>query len=312
MAVRSPLYYNAGNLQEMSTAMVGQIVDQIVYQYSLNPSVALSVVGSSGSLASMNDTRLQAGAASTSTTAFPSEATTAEPSVVTVTYDKITETRATVTPTSDTGKLWPAYYNASGNIQAMNLQDVKDTFLHPAIDLLAAGTLTTQQAGTYHINSSTTVSGSAEVSGSNTAVFVNTEADTSLYTAGGIAETQDQPKTVTSFYLHRITGSDTSYTLPISIDASNNLQSFPEATFESLFQEWIRYTAVSSTDGYSLSYNVGTSGSGNTRGTGMVDTKLNSSTYATLQVNTDDYRTQEFPSGSAVAQNTYYLRILKS
>jgi hypothetical protein len=84
----------------------------------------------------MNDTRLQAGAASTSTTAFPSEATTAEPSVVTVTYDKITETRATVTPTSDTGKLWPAYYNASGNIQAMNLQDVKDTFLHPAIDLL--------------------------------------------------------------------------------------------------------------------------------------------------------------------------------
>ena len=313
MAVRSPLYYNAGNLQEMSTAMVGQIVDQIVYQYSLNPSVALSVVGSSGSLASMNDTRLQAGAASTSTTAFPSEATTAEPSVVTVTYDKITETRATITPTSDTGKLWPAYYNASGNIQAMNLQDVKDTFLHPAIDLLVAGTLTTQQAGTYHINSSTTVSGSTEVSGSNTAVFVNTEADTSLYTAGGIGETLDQPKTVTSFYLHRIAGSDTSYTLPISIDASNNLQSFPEATFESLFQEWIRYTAVSSTDGYSLSYNVGTSGSGNTRGTGMADTRLNGSgNYQTRFVNTDDYRAQEFPNGTSTTINTYYLRINKS
>jgi len=313
MAVRSPLYYNAGNLQEMSTAMVDEIVDQIVYQYSLNPSVALSVVGSSGSLASMNDTRLQAGAASTSTTAFPSEATTAEPSVVTVTYDKITETRATITPTSDTGKLWPAYYNASGNIQAMNLQDVKDTFLHPAIDLLAAGTLTTQQAGTYHINSSTTVSGSTEVSGSNTAVFVNTEADTSLYTAGGIGETLDQPKTVTSFYLHRITGSDTSYTLPISIDASNNLQSFPEATFESLFQEWIRYTAVSSTDGYSLSYNVGTSGSGNTRGTGMADTRLNGSgNYQTRFVNTDDYRAQEFPNGTSTTINTYYLRINKS
>jgi len=313
MAVRSPLYYNAGNLQEMSTAMVGQIVDQIVYQYSLNPSVALSVVGSSGSLASMNDTRLQAGAASTSTTAFPSEATTAEPSVVTVTYDKITETRATITPTSDTGKLWPAYYNASGNIQAMNLQDVKDTFLHPAIDLLAAGTLTTQQAGTYHINSSTTVSGSAEVSGSNTAVFANTEANTALYTAGGIGETLDQPQTLTSFYLHRITGSDTSYTLPILIDASNNLQSFPEATFESLFQEWIRYTAVSSTDGYSLSYNVGTSGSGNTRGTGMADTRLNGSgNYQTRFVNTDDYRAQEFPNGTSTTINTYYLRINKS
>jgi hypothetical protein len=313
MAVRSPLYYNAGNLQEMSTVMVDEIVDQIVYQYSLNPSVALSVVGSSGSLASMNDTRLQAGAASTSATAFPSEATTAEPSVVTVTYDKITETRATITPTSDTGKLWPAYYNASGNIQAMNLQDVKDTFLHPAIDLLAAGTLTTQQAGTYHINSSTTVSGSAEVSGSNTAVFANTEANTALYTAGGIGETLDQPQTLTSFYLHRITGSDTSYTLPISIDASNNLQSFPEATFESLFQEWIRYTAVSSTDGYSLSYNVGTSGSGNTRGTGMADTRLNGSgNYQTRFVNTNDYRAQEFPNGTSTTINTYYLRINKS
>jgi len=195
----------------------------------------------------------------------------------------------------------------------MNLQDVKDTFLHPAIDLLAAGTLTTQQAGTYHINSSTTVSGSTEVSGSNTAVFANTEANTALYTAGGIGETLDQPQTLTSFYLHRITGSDTSYTLPISIDASNNLQSFPEATFESLFQEWIRYTAVSSTDGYSLSYNVGTSGSGNTRGTGMADTRLNGSgNYQTRFVNTDDYRAQEFPNGTSTTINTYYLRINKS
>ena len=44
----------------------------------------------------------------------------------------------------------------------------------------------------------------------------------------------------------------------------------------------------------------------------MADTKLNSSTYATRFVNADDYRTQEFPSGSAVTQNTYYLRINKS
>ena len=47
MAVRSPLYYNSGNLQEMSSAMVDEIVDQVVYQYSLNPGVTLSVVGSS-------------------------------------------------------------------------------------------------------------------------------------------------------------------------------------------------------------------------------------------------------------------------
>ena len=103
MAVRQPLYFNGTHSRNVNS-MVDQIVDQIVYQYSLNPSVSLSVVSSSGSLDSINDTRLQAGAQSTSATAFPSEATTAEPSVVTVTYDKISETRASVTPTTDTGK----------------------------------------------------------------------------------------------------------------------------------------------------------------------------------------------------------------
>ena len=311
MAVRSPLYYNSGNLQEMTTVQVGQIVDQIIYQYSLNPSVSLSVVGSSGSLAALSDTRLQAGAASTSTTSTPSEATTAEPSVVTVSYDKISETRASVTPTSDTGKTWPVYYTSGGNVQSMNLQDVKDTFLHPAIDLLQSGSTGTQQGGTYHINTSTSVSGSTEVSGSNTAVFANTEADTSLYTAGGIGETLDQPKTVNSYYLHKITGSDTSYTSPLIVDGSNNLQEYPVATFKSLIQEWIRYTAVSSSDGYSLSYN--TNGSGNTRGSGMADTRLNGSgNYQTRFVNTDDYRAQEFPNGTSTTINTYYLRINKS
>src|SRR6056300_1815904 len=129
MAVRTPLKNDSGNLKQMTSAEVNQIVDQIVYQYSLNPSVTLSVVGSGGNLNAISDTRLQAGAGLTSTTAFPSEATTAEPSVVTVSYDKITETRATVTPTTDTGKTWPVYYTSSGAIQSMSLQDVKDTFL---------------------------------------------------------------------------------------------------------------------------------------------------------------------------------------
>jgi len=253
----------------------------------------------------MSDTRLQAGAASTSTTAFPNEATTAEPSVVTVSYDKITETRATVTPTADTGKIWPVYYNSSNQIQAMNLTDVKDTFLHPAIDLLSSGSTGTQQGGTYHITTSSAGAVSA------TAVFANTQADTSAYTAGGIGETLDQPTTLTSYYLHQLAGSDTSYTLPLFVTGSDMLQSFPEATFESLIQEWIRYTAVSSTDGYSISYNI--NGSGNNRGSGMADTRLNGSgNYQTRFVNTDDYRAQEFPNGTATTINTYYLKINKS
>jgi hypothetical protein len=311
MAVRTPLKNDSGNVKEMSSAEVDQIVDQIVYQYSLNPSVTLSVVGSGGNLSSIDDTRLQAGAASTSATAFPSEATTAEPSTVTVSYDRLNSANASVTPTTDTGKTWPVYYTTGGHIQAMSLQDVKDTFLHPAIDLLTASTTTTQQAGTYTVSTSTSLAGATNVSA--TPIYLDTRADTSLYTAGGIGETLDQPTTITSYYLHRIDGSDTSYTVPFYVNASNHLQEYDSATFESLLQGWIRYTAASSTDGYSISYSIGTSGSGNTRGTAIVDTKLNGSgNYQTRFVNADDYRAQEFPDGTPTTISTYNLYINKS
>ena len=311
MAVRTPLINDSGNIKEMTSTQVDEIVDQVVYQYSLNPGVTLSVVGSGGNLSSISDTRLQAGAASTSASSFPSEATTAEPSTVTVNYQRLNSANASLTPTADTGKTWPAYYNSSGAIQAMSLTDVKDTFLHPAIDLLTAGSTTTQQAGTYTIATSTTLSGATNVS--TTPIFSDTRADTTLYTAGGIGETLDQPTTITNYYLHRIDGSNTSYTAPFFINASNHLQEFDTTTFNSLLQEWIRYTAASSTDGYAISYSIGTSGSGNTRGSGIVDTKLNGSgNYQTRFVNANDYRAQEFPNGTPTTINTYNLRIIKS
>ena len=309
MAVRKPLYYVSNNLREMTTAMVTEIVKQAVYQYSLDPGVSLSVVGSSGTLAAMSDTRLQAGAATSDNTNFDTAGETPDVSTVTVTYDKVSHSNASVSPTSDTGKTWPVYVNSSNNIQAMSLTDVKDTFLHPAIDLLASGSIGTDQGGTYHVNASNSVSGSTLVS--STAIFTDTRANAAAYTASGIGETQDQPTTINNYYLHKITGTNTSFTAPYFIDSNNNIKEYTDAAFQALLKEWMRYTAASSSDGYALSYNIGTSGSGNTRGTGMVDTKLNGSTYATRQVG-DDYRTQEFPSGSAVAQNTYFLRINKS
>ena len=234
MAVRTPLINDSGNVKEMSSTQVNEIVDQVVYQYSLNPSVVLSVVGSGGNIGALTDTRLQAGAASTSTTAFPNESTTAEPSTVTVTYQRIQQTIASVTPTTDTGKTWPVYYTSGGHIQAMSLQDVKDTFLHPAIDLLTAASTTTQQAGTHTIATSTTLSGATNVS--TTPIFSDTRADTTLYTAGGIGETLDQPTTITNYYLHTIDGSNTSYTLPFYVNASNNLQEYDATTFNHYYK----------------------------------------------------------------------------
>ena len=314
MAVVKPLYVVSGNLQEMDTTKVNELIARAVYQYSTDPSVVLSVVSSGGNLGTINDTRKKAGAVSTSNSSFPAESSTEEPGTVTVAFDKIQNNTTTSTPTADTGKTFPIYYNSSGQIQAMSVADWKDTIIHPAINLLASGTVSATAAGTYHISTSASVSGSTEVSDGSggTPVFIDTRADTSAYSAGSIPETQDQPTTIQNYYLQRINGTDASYTEPYFLDGSNNIQEFTTANFDALLLSWIKATAAGSTDGFAISYSVGTSGSGQTRGSGMADTILDGSgNYQTRQEN-DDYRAQEFPNGSVTTANTYNLRINKS
>ena len=75
MAIRAPLYYSAGNLREMTSPEVDEIITQTIYQYSLAPSVALSVVSSGGNVGSITDTRQAAGVHSTDASAFPNKTT---------------------------------------------------------------------------------------------------------------------------------------------------------------------------------------------------------------------------------------------
>ena len=50
MAVVKPLYVVSGNLQEMDSTKVDELIARAVYQYSTSPSVVLSVVSSGGNL----------------------------------------------------------------------------------------------------------------------------------------------------------------------------------------------------------------------------------------------------------------------
>ena len=73
------------------------------------------------------------------------------------------------------------------------------------------------------------------------------------------------------------------------------------------------YTALASTDGYTLRYSLGTSTADYTKGSGIADTRLNGSgNYQTRFVNTNDYRAQEFPNGTPTTVATYYLRLIKA
>lgn len=310
MTVRNPLYYNGSQLQEMKSTDIDKLLSLAVYYYSLNPSRTLSVVGSGGDLTSIDDTRLQAGAARTGTGSFPSEATTPEPSVVTVSYQRIQTGTASVTTPTDSGKTYPIYWNGT-QIQAMTQQDFIDTFIHPAINLLTAATTTSDQAGTYHIATSTSVTGSTLVS--STPVFSDTRANTAAYTASGIAETQDQPTTITNYYLQKIDGVlPTLSQIPIYIDSNNDIKQYSVAEIGDLMGKWVRDKALNSTDGYTITYNI--DGTGTARGSAMVNTRLTggSGNYQTRFVSANDYRAQEFPDGTPSTVNTYTFKIRKS
>ena len=311
MAVRTPLYYVSGNLREMDAGMITDLRNLAIYEYSQNPSVTLSVSGSGGNLTSINDTRLQAGSSLTNPSTFPAEAATPEPSTVTVSYQRVLKTAATVTATVDTGKTFPLYYNSGGNLQHMNATDFIDTFIAPAITTLTSGSTTTSQGGTYLISTSTSVAGATLVSA--TPIFTDTRADTSLYSADGIEETLDQPQTITEYYLHQITGptEPTLTTFPLYADSNNNIKEYSQAEIASVLASYIRRESASSVLGNSIDYNI--DGSGTARGSSMVNTILTggAGNYQTFQAGADDYRAQEFPNGSPTTANTYVFKINK-
>ena len=313
MTARSPLWYNSGDLQEMTAAEIVQWQVAGIFVYASSPTSVLTVdTGSAGNLAAMSDTRKTAGAVSTNATAFIAESGTAEPGTVTVSYDRVHQAYTTsgIGQTADTNTTFPVWWNNStGTIQAMTLTDFKDTFVEPAIDLLVAGTESNNTGGTYTVSTSATAA-TGYTNVSTTAFFLDTRANTGAFGASGIPETVDQPTTITSYFLHRRDGADSTPDRNLLlINGDNDLQEGATATMKTLIGNWIRYDAAN-TGGQKIVYTMATSG-GNTRGSGIVDTRLNGNgNYQTRQVG-DDYRSQEFPDGSAATITTYALRIAK-
>ena len=304
MAVRRPVTLNGTNLKEFTDTEQAEVEAEAVRQYGLDPSVELTVVASAGTLPALTDTRLQAGAYSTGTATYVAESTTAEPTQVDVTYDKITSAAESLSAPPDTSNLAFPLYSVSGNLRAMTATDFYDTYIADTITAMKLGSLTTTQAGTYHISTATSVAGSTEVSGASTAIFTDTRANSAEYTAAGIPETLDQPTNITSYYLHRINSAAAgSLSLPMYYSAGN-IHQYTEVNFKAMIADFIRYHCS-----VGITYNITTSGV--TRGSGIVDTRLTggSGNYQQLYVSTNDYRSQEFPDGTASTITTNYLVI---
>ena len=313
MAVRRPVYLNNGNIQQMDDTMFGLLKDRFRYEFQQATTIGINVVSSGGNLGTMTDTRMQAGASTTRADRFSTEAETNEPSQVSISYSKMNMNVSTAPSiTSDDGKRYFCYIDDDANVQAMTYQDVLDSIVRPVIDELTNGSNTNQQAGTYFIDTNATASGD-ETLVSGTPVFIDTRANVSAYTSSGIGETQAQPTTINSYYLKKNTISSPSLSvLPLKIRGDNDIQEFTLSEVNTIANELMRNETIDSTGGYKIRYNI--NGTGTNVGSGMIDTRLTggSGNYQTRYVNTNDYRAQEFPDGTATTISTYFLKIQKT
>jgi len=316
MAVRNPLYYDNGSLREMTSAQIETVIDMVIWQFAADPTVRISSFGlntdfwTNTTLPGMpiTDTRKSAGAYRSFVNRFPTEAETAEPGEVTVSFSGYQQNVKTslTEPVNTNNRLYPLFNNG-GNLQSMSTTDMYDTFIFPAIDHLASAFTgdESRQAGTYRIHTSSSLTGYS----SGSIIFTDTRANTAAYTAGGIPETLDQPTTIQSYYLlKKNSGLKPDSILPVYVTSDSHIREYTDDEFNNnILRDLVGYAAVHKT-GYRIRYSI--NGSGINRGSGMTNTILNGSgNYTTRFVNANDYRAQEFPNGTAITANTYFLRI---
>ena len=271
-------------------------------------------------MAAITDTRLKSGVSVVSVSADPSASTSAPSATTDVSFDKINfayDTSSGQTEDSD-NRAFPIYRNSDGDIRAMSLSDMKDTFLHPAIDLMVVADTNNDDpnvAGTYRIHTVSSLTGFTEVSGAGTAIFTDT---TSTGFAAGSIGTAGTTQTgssssVQSFFLLRRNGTDvdTNSIKLAQINSDGDIQEYSDGGTE-LLGNWLKFTAGQSGDGYKITYAIGASVSGTQRGSAITNKQLGSTVTSTTLVNTNDYRAQQFPSGSATTTNTYLFKINKA
>ena len=320
MAVRRPLYYVGGNLREMTDTQIAQIKARMFWSYVSNPSVALTVVNSGGSVGTLTDTRLQAGAASTSASAFVGEETTAEPSIVNVAIARLQQTVASDPNPATTPTQYPAYYTAEGQIKSMSLQDMYDTF---AVEVFNGGWTSSDgstiypsliAAQIYTISTTTSLTDYTAVPGPDGStiipVFTDTRADVAAYDGASIPEDQDQPTTIQNYYLLKKDTVNVAFDAMVRVNTDGNVVAMTSVGIDAAIGAAIRYLVQAET-GYKIRYGYGVNGSGTGTvcGSAMTDSRLDGSgNYQTLFVGADDYRSQEFPDGSQQVINVYTLK----
>lgn len=336
MAVRTPVYFNGSDIQEMSASMITAIIQRCTYLFAGNPSVNLSYVTNNGSLRRMLDLRDLPGTEDQNNTSFGSNNpgnTRAEASESAVTFDKINLVTDTVSQQTDTNsRLYPLYLDGT-DLHAMNRQDMLDTFIEPAIDLLVDGN---PRGGTYIISSSNSIADHTLVN--SQPVFTDTIYNINFFGGTGDnteeilpydsdAAGQSVVTTNGNYYLHKqnqgLGIGDVAVTKPLFVNSDEDLEEYSSANFDSMLQYLIRDAAVN-VSGYRIKYEVEAGVGSETLDVFSISDNVStpqakgSATNKTLngqhQINDQDddvYRSINFPAGSEEVNTTYTLKIYR-
>ena len=315
MAIRRPIYLFAdatlvpvnSDFYEYNDSFMADILSFASYVHAQDPGPKLEVNTSNGTQMpnqGFTDTYYIAGAVSTRTERFSTAAETPNVSMSTDTYNRIriVNNQGTL-PTTDANNLeYPLYLTADTprQLRAMTRQDFIDTFVTPALDNWL-GTTANEQGGTYFLTTSANPA-NATIVGSVPAA-VNSVANLSAYSSGGIGEAVKQTTDI-NYWLAKVDYSEIDFdpmedSLPMYFDAgTETIRMHTLASWTALLGPFLRYYLGGGSPTHTISYNI--NGGGTTQGSIFTDSRRTptGTGYTTRYVNVDDYRTQEFPTGT--------------
>lgn len=324
MAVRTPLYMAPPvavepykQLNPFDTTMMSQLHELAGYAFATNPNPRIEINGSNGSAVEgqpFTDTWWSSGAYTTRVDRFSTEAETPNTFQVTDNYSRIRVVYDSVSlPTGDTNNTqYPLYLwdsDGSGDnmaLRSMSVTDFIDTFVLPVIDQFGGGGQSMAKGGTYYLTTTATPPNATLVSA--TPAAVNNQANVAGYSASAIPTVNN---ITTNYYVAKVDYSPTTnglwdegavYDLPLYFDAgTESIRHHSPASWAALLNPFLRFYLGGGSAEHTLRYSVD-GVDGITNGSVYVDTGIVSSgsVYNTRFVNANDYRTQEFPSGTAV------------
>ena len=336
MTARTPVYLDGTSIRDMSAAQILAVQQRCVYLFggSSRPvNLTYDASNSGTDIRRMLDTRDTAGTQASNSTRFSNNSPGAvNDGGASTTYDYIAMSTSDGSPSlpSDTNNVaFPLYRESTSVFRAMTHDDMYDTFINAAIELLIDGN---DRDGTYRISTESSSLSNHTLVNSNP-IFTDQRFNATGVHGGATGTSSqnilnlsdvDQPLTIQNYYLYR-TNQGTAFStptivLPIKTDTNQDFIQYSANDFDTLLENLLFYSASSRTN-YRIRYDVEGSGvdagsisdnvsTPQTRGDAMVDTTLDASVRINDQ-DGDSYKSQNMPTGSAETETTYTLKIYR-